>query len=330
MPKRILIVGAGGIGLKHIRAFNGVEPRPKLFAIDPRTESLERAAELGAETLHAGWDSLDLSQFDGVVICAPAPLHVPMAARCLREDIPVLSEKPLSHAWDGVEDLIELSEAPGAPPSGVAYVRRYHPVHRRAAELIASGELGEMLVCRVNAGQPFTTYRPDYREIYYARRDMGGGCLLDCASHYIDLVQSYLGPIGELNGIARHLALEGVEVEDAVALSFDFSRNGALGTMNINQFQPPNEGILEFAGEGGFLRIIEPEFRRQVFRKGSTDWENVDTEQADYLEAMRRQAQAFVDAIDGGPALLTSIRDAAHTLRLCLKLLDARGSGALE
>lgn len=319
--KRILIVGAGGIGLKHIRAFNGVGPKPALYAIDPRKESLARAAELGAEPLEAGWDSLDLSQFDGVVICAPAPFHVPMATRCIIEGIPVLSEKPLSHAWEGVEELIELSEGPIAPPSGVAYVRRYHPAHQKAAELIASGELGEMLICRVNAGQPFTTYRPDYREIYYARREMGGGCLLDCASHYIDLVQSYLGPIGEFNGIIRHLALEGVEVEDAVALSFDFSRNGALGTMNVNQFQPPNEGILEFAGENGFLRITEPGFRCQVFRKGSTDWEDLEAEQVDYLEAMRRQAEAFVAAIDGGPRLLTSIRDAAHTLRLCLQVM---------
>jgi len=323
MSRNILIVGAGGIGLKHIRAFNGVEPHPRLFAVDPRKESLERAAEMGVEPLDKGWDALDLSRFDGVVICAPAPFHVPMTAKCIRAGVPVLSEKPLSHAWDGVEELIELSEQPGAPPSGVAYVRRYHPLHRMAAELLASGELGEMLVCRVNAGQPFTTYRPDYKEIYYARRDMGGGCLLDCASHYIDLVQSYLGPIGEFNGIIRHLALEGVEVEDAVALSFDFSRSGALGTMNVNQFQPPNEGILEFAGEDGFLRIVEPGFRCQVFRKGAADWEDLEVEQADYLEAMRRQAQAFVDVIDGGPPLLTSIRDAAHTLRLCLKLIDA-------
>ena len=318
----ILIVGAGGIGLKHIRAFNGVEPKPKLFAVDPRRESLARAAEMGVEPLDAAWDALDLSRFDGVVICAPAPFHVPMAARCLREGVPVLSEKPLSHAWEGVEELIELSESPGAPPSGVAYVRRYHPLHQMAARLIASGELGEMFVCRVNAGQPFTTYRPDYREIYYARRDMGGGCLLDGASHYIDLVQSYLGPIGEFNGIIRHLALEGVEVDDAVALSFDFSRNGALGTMNVNQFQPPNECFIEFAGTDGFLRIYEPSFKCEVFRKGATDWENVEVEQVDYLEAMRRQAQAFVDVVGDGPPLLTSIRDAAHTLRLCLNLLD--------
>ena len=324
MPsKRILIVGAGGIGLKHIRAFNGVEPKPTVFAIDPRKESLVKAAELGAEPLDVAWDDLDLSQFDGVVICPPAPFHVPMATRCISEGIPVLSEKPLSHAWEGVDELIELSEGVIAPPSGVAYVRRYHPAHRAAADLIASGELGEMLVCRVNSGQPFTTYRPDYREIYYAHREMGGGCLLDCASHYIDLVQSYMGPIHGMTGIIRHLALEGVEVEDAVALSFDFFRNEALGTMNVNQFQPPNEGILEFAGEGGFLRITEPGFACKVFRKGSTDWEDLEVEQVDYLEAMRRQAEAFIAAIDGGPPLLTSIRDAAHTLRLCLKLLDA-------
>ncbi|HET6453125.1 MAG TPA: Gfo/Idh/MocA family oxidoreductase, partial [Armatimonadota bacterium] len=83
--KRILIVGAGGIGLKHVRAFNAVDEPPHIVGIDPREEARARAEELGAETLNASWDSLDLTAFDGVVNCAPAPTHVPFAARCIRE-----------------------------------------------------------------------------------------------------------------------------------------------------------------------------------------------------------------------------------------------------
>ena len=173
-----------------MRAFNALDPRPRLVAIDPRAEARARAAsEFGAEVPDSDWDSLDLSAFDGVVICAPAPMHVPYAARCLREGIPVLSEKPLSHSWEGVDELVDLSKREGSPPSGVAYVRRYHPAHERAHELLASGELGEMLAVRITAGQPFTKYRPDYRQIYYASREQGGGCMLDSASHFVDLVQ---------------------------------------------------------------------------------------------------------------------------------------------
>ena len=318
--KRILIVGAGGIGLKHIKAFSAVDEPPTVIAIDPRKEARARAEELGAEALDASWDSLDLKAFDGVVNCAPAPTHVPFAARCIREGIPVLSEKPLSHSWDGVEDLIELAESQGAPPSGVAYVRRYHPAHERAREFLASGELAEMLGIRITSGQPFTKYRPDYRQIYYASREMGGGCALDCASHMVDLVQWYLGRINAVSGFARHMALEGVEVDDTVSASFDFA-NGALGSLHVNQYQPLNETRIELFGPEGVLRIIEPGFACQVWRKDAEDWEDLPVEPGDYAEALRRQAAGFLSAIDGGPPMRTSVRDAANTLRLCLELI---------
>ena len=324
-PERILIVGAGSIGLKHMRAFNALDPRPRLVAIDPRAEARARAAnEFGAEVPDSDWDSLDLSAFDGVVICAPAPMHIPYAARCLREGVPVLSEKPLSHSWEGVDELVDLSKREGSPPSGVAYVRRYHPAHEHAREFLASRELGDMLEARVAAGQPFTKYRPDYRQIYYASRAQGGGCLLDCASHFIDLVQWYLGSINSMCGFARHLALEGVEVEDVVALSLEF-QSGALGSLHVNQYQPLNEACIEFCGADGVLRIIEPDFACQIWRKDSEDWESLEVEPGDYAEALRRQAAAFLAAIEGGPSMRTSIAEAAHTLRLCLDFLENAG-----
>lgn len=325
-PKRILIVGAGSIGLKQLRAFSALEPRPHLTAIDPRPEARERAAaEFGADILDGDFQSIDITAFDGVVICSPAPTHVPYSIRCLIEGVPVLSEKPLSHNYEGVDMLLALAGNPNVPPSGVAYVRRYHPTHETAREIVRSGALGEMLVARITGGQPFARYRPDYRRIYYARRDQGGGCLLDCATHFIDLIQWYMGPIESLTGYVDHLALEGVEVEDTVALSCRFSETGGLGVVHINQFQPANENIIDFAGQEGMIRIVEPPFSCQIFSSASDAWEDVPVEEADYAEALRRQAGAFIAAIDGGPPMRTSFSDAGHTLRLCLDLMSCLG-----
>lgn len=319
--RRILVVGTGGIGMKHIKAFGSLDAKVRLSAIDTRREALAQAAQLGVETLDSTWEDLNLSPFDGVVICAPAPAHVHYATRCLREGIPVLSEKPLSHSWDGVDDLLELAGREGASPSGVAYVRRYHPAYEHVRDFLASGEIGEMLTIRMIGGQHFPTFRPDYRETYYSSREMGGGCLLDCASHFIDLVQWYMGPIAEMNGFIDHLALDGVDVEDTAVLSMKFEER-TLGSVHINQFQPANENILEFCGLDGVLRVEGPEYRCRVWRKKSADWSDLPLPTADYPEAFRRQASAFMAAIDGGPPLRTSIAEAAMTLRLCLDILD--------
>lgn len=323
--KRILVVGAGSIGLKHLRAFHATGLGVELAVIDPRLEARIRASELGAETLNTDWDSTDLSRFDGVVICAPPPLHVPYVMRCLKEGVPVLSEKPLSNTWDGVKELVEIARQEGAPPSGVAYVRRYHPLHEHVRTIVRTmlfeGKLGPIHVLRMNVGQPFAMYRPDYRQIYYSSREQGGGCVLDFASHFIDLAQWYLGPIDSVKGYASHLSLEGVKVEDTAALTFQFAE-GALGSLHINQYQPLNENLIDLCGPESVLRIVEPDFSCHVWRKGIDKWEKLPTEQADYSDALRRQAAAFLTAIDGGQPMRTSIEEAAHTLRLCLDLLD--------
>lgn len=318
--KRILIVGAGGIGMKHLRAFSALDTPPRLFALDPRPDAAERVAEVGAELLVKDWENVKITDFDGVVLCVPAPLHIPFAARCLREGVPVLSEKPLSQAWDGVEELVELSQKPGAPPSGIAYTRRYIPAHADAQKMVASGKFGDMKVMRIAAGQPFTTYRPDYKQIYYASHAQGGGCILDFTSHFIDLVQFYLGPAKSACGWGKHLSIEGVSVEDTVAMALEFE-SGALGTIHVNQYQPVNENIIDFCGEDACVRILEPGLTGQVFQKGNEEWVDLNLSPGDYLEGIRQQAGAFLAAIDGGPAMRTSIADAANTLRLCLDLL---------
>lgn len=323
---RFLIVGGGSIGLKHARAFGSLDPRPELVVLDPREEARKRAAELGADVQDSPFENTDIRAFDGVVICAPAPFHVPFARRCVAQGVPVLSEKPLSHSREGVDELIRAAESPAAPPSGVAFTRRYHPAHEQMREMVAGGDLGRVLCIRISAGQPFTSYRPDYRDIYFARRDMGGGCLLDFASHFIDLAQWYAGPASRMTGCMQHLVLEGVDVEDTVALALEFE-NKALATIHVNQYQPVNENILDFVCERAVLRIAEPGFACRIWREGRDDWEQIETPPGDYAEALRRQAAAFVAAVGGGPQMRTSIKEAARTLDLCLRLLDVETEG---
>ncbi len=324
MSARILVVGAGSIGLKQVRAFSTADPSTSITVIDADERRLALAREHGAQTLETSWEDTDLNQFDGVVICVPSHLHVPFLMRCLREGVPVLCEKPLAASWDGVPELLAEAEKHSGAIAAIAYVRRYHPAHEYAHELVHSGQIGPVLSVRVCAGQPFAAYRPDYCDIYYASREKGGGCTLDFASHFLDLIQWYGGPIRSIRGFARHLALAGVDVDDTVAVCFDFQDSPAIGVLHANQYQPVNENVYDFSGPEASVRIREPGFECEVWRKGASSWEHVHLYGADYAEALRRQAAAFLAAIGGGPPMRTGIADAAHTLRLCLDLLDAQ------
>src|SRR5258706_15168953 len=102
---KILIVGCGSIGERHLRCFQRTG-RAQPFACDSNAALLEkitRQYQVGGYPDLAG--ALKAEQFDGVVICAPAHLHIGMALASLRAGAAVLIEKPLSVKIEEVDEL---------------------------------------------------------------------------------------------------------------------------------------------------------------------------------------------------------------------------------
>jgi hypothetical protein len=69
--------------------------------------------------------------------------------------------------------------------------------------------------------------------------------------------------------------------------------------------------------------VLEPGLTARLFRKGAEDWEDVPLPEGDYLEGLRLQDGAFLDSIDGKATMSCSIAEAAHTLRLCLDIVES-------
>ncbi|MDB5474058.1 MAG: hypothetical protein JWP99_1361 [Devosia sp.] len=184
--KRVLIIGSGGIGRRHLRGYAATN-RAELAVIEPHPE---RRAE--AEALFplirscADLGDADLSSFDLAVICAPAHLHVPLMEGCAAAKLPFMVEKPLSVTMDGVDAALAAVERAGIL-ARVGYIRRVAPEVLAVRQQIGSGKIGKLRLAYINGSQEFPKYRPDFQRTYYARPDMGGGAILDAASHVFDL-----------------------------------------------------------------------------------------------------------------------------------------------
>ena len=96
MKPKILIIGCGSIGERHLRCFQRTG-RAELFACETNAALLQKITQqyqvTGYPELAA---ALEAEQFDGVVVCAPANLHISLALQCLRAGAALLIEKPLS------------------------------------------------------------------------------------------------------------------------------------------------------------------------------------------------------------------------------------------
>jgi len=324
MNDAILIVGCGSIGERHLRCFQRTG-RAEAAACDTNTALLERVAQQYGVARFTDFNAaLAARRYDGIVIATPAHTHIDLALAALRHGAAVFIEKPLSTSLAKVDELRDAAAKSGRY-TAVAYVYHLMPWIRGAREFLRSGELGRPLHVNVATGQHFPTFRPAYREIYYARHESGGGAIQDALTHIANAVEWFIGPTTRVFSDAAHQALEGVTVEDTVNVT---ARNGGvLVNYALNQFQAPNEMTMQIHCEGGSVRIEGHEQRWSVFRRGASAWEHHKAAPLERDELFIAQANAFLDGLHDKPTPLATLDEAAQTLKFNLAALESSRSG---
>ncbi len=338
MKHSILVIGAGSIGKRHARCLEATG-RVKLGICEPREMARCEAAQMcpSAELFASLNDALQRA-WDGAVIATPAPTHIPLALQLMALGQHLLIEKPLSLSLAGIEELTHKMEKQQRVVA-VAYVYRAHPAITQMRSLLTEKRLGRPVQLTLICGQHLPHFRPDYRQIYYADRAQGGGCIHDVLCHFLDLAQFLLGPIERIALDASHQVLAEVEVEDTVHA---MTRQGqVMGVFCVNQHQAPNETILTVLCEDGTLRFDLSRNELKWMREPCGSWEGP------ALPALQRddwfiiQEHAFLDALEGHREPLCSLRDAYQTQCALAAAMASfangsrfveisKGSGALE
>ena len=328
MTDEILVVGCGSIGERHLRCFQRTG-RAQVTACDANAELLGRVAgQYRVETFPGLGAALEAHRYTGIVICTPAQTHLDIALAGLRHGAGLLIEKPLGTGLEKVPE-VQTEIARGGKFAGIAYVYHFMPWIQGARKILASGELGSPLQVSVAAGQHFPTFRPAYREIYYARHETGGGAIQDALTHIANAVEWLVGPTTRLFCDAAHQSLAGVTVEDTVSVA---ARNGGvLVNYSMNQFQAPNEMTMQIHCEGGSVKIEGHAQRFGVFRRATNAWEWHTTAPMECDDMFIAQANAFLDGLHGKPTDLCTFDEAVRTLKFNLAALEsARGGKAVE
>ena len=315
----ILVIGAGSIGERHIRCFLKTgRARVSVCEIDRALlDRMENDYDLSQACEDLG-DAL-LSNPRAVVIAAPAHLHIPMAIRAAEAGCHLLIEKPLSTDISGVEDL-KRRVLEQRLVAQVGYTFRHHPLVAKVKDQIDQGRWGLPLQLTIVSGQHFPTYRPAYRDIYYARHETGGGAIQDALTHFLDTAQWWLGSIDRLTGDMEHLSLKGVEVEDTVNV---LARHGnIMASYNLNQHQYPNESIFTLVCERGTLRLELCANRLRIMDRPDGEWEDEISNAFQRDDIFVNQANSFLDAIEGQPSISCTIDEAKHTIGCQMALLE--------
>src|SRR5262245_10735947 len=106
----IAILGCGSIGARH--AANLVSlGRTNIVAYDPDPASRERFAEKTGVHVVAEIEAVWRAAPHIAFITAPTNLHVPLALEAARRGCHLFIEKPLSHSWEGIDELQRIVES---------------------------------------------------------------------------------------------------------------------------------------------------------------------------------------------------------------------------
>ncbi len=312
----VLVVGSGSIGRRHMRNLRALGIQ-RLAACDSDPDRLApMVAELGIEPFTDFEKAIAVTKPDLVFVCTPPVFHVQQALRAVRSGAHVFIEKPLSHTLDGVDELIAASEACQRVVQ-VGYNLRFHPGLQRVKQLVDDGAIGRILWGRAEVGQYLPDWRPwqDYRQSYTARKDLGGGIILD-ASHELDYVLWLIGNPAELTCMAGRVSDLEVDVEDSATVLLRFA-NGAQVDVHMDFVQRNYARSCKLVGELGTLIWDYPGNQVRLYRAESGGWETMpyvfDTNQM-YLA----EVEHFLACIANNALPIVDLRQARRVLGVVL------------
>lgn len=261
MSENIIIkwgfIGCGEVTEKKSGPAFALVPDSKVVAVMSRNKekACSYATRHGIPRYYTDAQRLvDDPDVNAVYIATPPSTHATYAIMAMKSGKAVYVEKPMASNY---EDCCRINRIASKThvPCFVAYYRRYLPYFRKVSDLVAAGEIGNVINVQIRfAASP--------RDLDYNRTNLpwrvqpdiaGGGYFYDLAPHQIDLLQMMFGPIIEAEGYKANRG--GLyDTEDSVSACFRFS-NGLPGSGSwcFVAHKSAKEDRVELIGDRGSL-----------------------------------------------------------------------------
>lgn len=232
------LVGCGKVGHLHAPALKRLEESQFTAVCSRRYDRAQAFAEqYGVQAYPTLDEMLTDSGVEAITICSPHPVHAEPAVKALRAGVHVIVEKPLASSLQDCDAMLQAAEEGGAMLAMISQRRFFEP-SQRIRRAIDAGKIGTPVLGSVMMF--------GWRDEEYFKSDPwrgswlgeGGGVLVNQASHQLDLLQWFMGPIDELFGFWGNLNHPYIEVEDSAVAVLRF-KSGGLGYIATSNSQNP-------------------------------------------------------------------------------------------
>lgn len=334
---KILMIGLGGIGQRHLRNLRSLlGDRLEVLAYrvrrnqDVLTDKLQFEAGSSLEEKYqiTVFDNLDAALAENpeaAFICNPSSLHIPVATAAAKAGCHLFVEKPLSHNLEAVDELIQLVDQSGLV-GFVAYQMRFHPCLKLAHSIVSEGSIGSIVAVRAEVGEflPGWHSYEDYRQMYASRSDLGGGVILS-QIHEMDYLYWLFGLPQRVFALGGHLSSLEIDVEDVASILMDC--HGIPIHLHQDYVQRPPSRKLQIIGDSGkilvdFAALTVDQFDQNGSSLGVRSFAGFERNQL-FLDEVTH----FMACVEGREKPLVTLSDGKQSLRMALAAKESLTSG---
>jgi len=257
-------IGFGRMGITHFSILN-THPLVEIAAVCDQSNTMLNTLKKYVDTdIHSDHRKM-ISQgaLDFVVISTPSDSHSEIIRVAIDNNLHTFTEKPFAlTAAEGRETLAHLDNKPLV--NQVGYVNRFNEVFMEVKRLLETGVIGE--VKNFSSEMYGATVLKDSKASWRGKRNTGGGCMYEFASHCIDLVLYLLGQPYKVVGSIMQ-SIYSSDVEDLVSSTFIYN-NGCTGTIMVNwsdeSYRKPANIVTIFGTKG---KIVADKHAYKIYLK---------------------------------------------------------------
>lgn len=331
---KILMIGLGSIGQRHVRNIrrlygNSVE----IIAYRVRklsqtfSDSMQIREGVDLETEHniKSYSDLDealASKPDIAFITNITAKHMECALKCAEAGCDIFLEKPVSDSFEGVEKLLQLKDEKGLVIF-MGYQNRYHPCIGKLRNYLDEKAVGKLISVEAAFCERLVTMHSyeDYSTTYMARKEMGGGPVLNLQIHDIDLLLWLFG-VAKKDSVqiskGKHSDLK-IDVEDHAVITYKtvYEDNEITVTTRSDFLCYPPVHTFKIVGTKG---RIELDMNKAQIVLYNSDGESSVNEYVDFQrnDMFINELKDFMDAVKERKAPAIPLEDGIEALKLVL------------
>lgn len=303
---KILIIGLGSIGKKHVAAIFNVCPNAEIYAIRTNISSETYENVINIYSLN----EIDF-ELDFIVISNITASHEKTIIEVCKFKCPLFIEKPVLHTLENYKKVaIELEK--NSIDTYVACNLRFHPAINFLNQYLKENNV-QINEVNIYCGSYLPDWRPgeDFRKNYSSNKTLGGGVHLDLI-HELDYCTWLFGFPLKSESIKRNVSTLKIDSFDYAHFSFYYS--SFIANITLNYFRRDSKRQIEIIAEKQTIMVdlIDSVIIDKVSKK------TLFQQQFDIYDTYKLQMQYFVDSILNKKIFMNDFNYSIKVLKLAI------------